>query len=207
MAGSKKGRISGAARKELNAQRGGTVVTAHLSKKGDVDTAIARVTKHVGINHVRVMLPGGRTPLELTARIPNIFTRKGATPITTRSIVAIFVGKEFDAETYTPSKGDMFDIVAILESKDISSLSRAGLVPDWMTRVEEATADAAARSAAGETLGYVMEDDDEDEGAEESTGAGGGAAAGFRRGAARMAAVSGGGAGGDSGSDFDIDDI
>ena len=206
MPSSKKGRLSGGARKELNERRGGDIVTAHLDaitkKRIVLDTAFARVTKHVGVNHVQVTLPARHGSLGLHVRIPNIFTRKGATPITTRSIVSIYVGPDFDSMDYTPSKGDLFDIVALIGAKDVTRLTKAGLIPEWMLRME----DVAAAAKSGEDLGFVFEDEDEDEDEEAgaAAAAGGGAAAGagtsgFSRAGARMAAV--------GGDEIDIDAI
>jgi hypothetical protein len=216
MPSSKKGRLSGAARKELNSARCADIINAHFDakakKKGVVlDTTFARVTKHLGINHVHVAIPGEHGATELRARIPNIFTRKGATPISTRSIVAVYVGTEFDAKTYVAGRSDIFDIVGVLDAKEVARLTKAEIIPEWMSRSEDVA--AAAAGGLEEDLGFVFEEEDaedEDDAGKAAggagTGGGGGSAAasrGFSRSGARMAAIGGGG----SDDDIDIDRI
>lgn len=126
MGRSKKGRISGTKRQELNTQR------ANAALNGKVEgIAFARVTKMVGDGHVRVAIPYTHGVKELQARIPNVLGRRGATPITTKDIVSIYVGNDYDPDV--PSKnGDHFDITAILTSKQAYQLFKDGILPEWM---------------------------------------------------------------------------
>lgn len=208
---SKKGRLSGGARKEINERRSLEIVNVFLDKaRGkeikDVRAAeiaesltFARVTKFVGANHIRVAIQGPHGSQELLARIPNLYAgRRGATPITTRDVVVLEVGREFDAMTYTPSSTDHFDIKAILDSRQVSRLNTAGVIPNWMLLMDNT--DGSSGKAGGED-GFVFADPDIPEGEEDSDSSGGN---GFNRKSARDAAV--GGAGTDD-DDLDIDAI
>lgn len=127
MPGSKKGRISGGARKEINKRRAADAV------KGDIDGIVfGRVTKMLGANHVTVSIHTSHAPKELRARIPNLFARRGATPITTRDVVAIEVGPDFDVDEVVIRPGDLFDIKAILTPKQAYQLHKEGEIPSWM---------------------------------------------------------------------------
>jgi len=84
---SKKGRISGTKRQELNSQR----ASAAINGKTDGVT-FARITKMIGQGHVKVAIPYKHGIKELSARIPNVLGRRGATPITAKDVVAIYVG-------------------------------------------------------------------------------------------------------------------
>ena len=123
---SKKGRISGTKRQEINTQR----AAAALNGKADGIT-FARVTKMVGAGHVRVAIPFKHGIKELNARIPNLLGRRGATPITTKDVVAIYVGEGYDPDAPT-SPGEHFDITAILTPKQAYQLFKDDIVPEWM---------------------------------------------------------------------------
>ena len=124
---SKKGRISGTKRQELNSQR----AAAAINGKTDGVT-FARVTKMVGQGHVTVAIPYKHGIKELHARIPNVLGRRGATPITAKDIVAIYVGEGYDPDAPTATN-EHFDIVAILKPKQAYSLKKDGIIPEWMT--------------------------------------------------------------------------
>jgi hypothetical protein len=174
---SKKGRLSGSARKELNMRRADDAV------RGRVDgIAFGRVTKIVGAGHVVVAIDSSHGPKELRARIPNILARKGATPITTRDVVAIFVGTEFNPDdTFTSS--DHFDINAVLTNKQVYELQKDGVIPPWMS-TESADVSAASKD---DVVGYefdysaVKEEDSDSEKEEDVVGGAGGASAVFSR--------------------------
>lgn len=139
---SKKGRMSGTARREMNEQR------VHKIVSGKMDgTVFARVTKIVGGCLVRAALDcvGGRQ--EILVRIPGGFKRRGATPITTSAIVSVFVGKDFDPETDKLSPSDKFDLVAILGHKQAAFLQKEGTIPAWM--MADASTDNSATGAVG----------------------------------------------------------
>lgn len=124
---SKKGRISGTKRQELNSQR----ASAAINGKTDGVT-FARVTKMVGQGHVTVAIPYKHGIKELHARIPNVLGRRGATPITAKDVVAIYVGEGYNPDA-PAATGEHFDIVAILTPKQAYQLKKDGIIPDWMT--------------------------------------------------------------------------
>lgn len=217
---SKKGRLSGGARKEINERRSQEIVNAFLDKARGKEikdphaaevaesVTFARVTKFVGANHIRVAIPGTHGPRELLARIPNLYAgRRGATPITTRDVVVLEVGPEFNILTYKPSSTDHFDIKAILDSRQASRLNSAGVIPDWM--LTESTEGVTSGKGGVMEDGFVFadaeipeEDDDEDADSSDNSGSKRGA---FNRKTARDAAVGGAGTGDDD--ELDIDNI
>ncbi len=138
---SKKGRLSGGARKELNDRRSDDAVTG----KADGIT-FARVTRMLGANHVSVAIEAKHGQRELRARIPNVLARRGATPITTRDVVALFVGEGFDPDTDIPA-GTSFDITAVLSQRQAYKLKTAGKIPSWMS-VDVGGGDAADKDDA-----------------------------------------------------------
>jgi hypothetical protein len=198
---SKKGRLAGGVRKEISERRSEEAIDRLLSppKATDkpLDIRIGRVTKNLGANHVRVAIESKHGAKELIARIPNYLTKRGSTPVTTRSVVIVYTGPEYDPEEASRpgERAPQFDIVSLLTTRQISEISKVNAVPAWMLASEE---DVAARSTGGkaEEAGFIWEDREtaEEEGGEEtrgrSRGGGGGAAA---------AAV--------DDDDFDIDDI
>ena len=138
---SKKGRLSGGARKELNDRRSDDAVTGKTE-----GIAFARVTRMLGANHVSVAIEAKHGQRELRARIPNVLARRGATPITTRDVVALFVGEDFDPNADFPA-GTSFDITAVLSPRQVYKLKTAGKIPAWMS-VDTGSADAAAEGGA-----------------------------------------------------------
>jgi hypothetical protein len=158
---SKKGRISGGARKEINGRRAAEAVSGKTE-----GIIFARITKVVGSGHAKASIDSKRGPKELLVRIPNLLGRRGATPINASSVVSIYVGVDFDPnEPINPS--DHFDITAILTQKQAYSLQKDGEIPSWMAQdidKMEATAEKESgfefdysEKAAGE------EDDSSDE--------------------------------------------
>lgn len=145
---SKKGRMSGTARREMNEQR----ITKIVSGKME-GTIFARVTKIVGGCLVRAAVDCVDGRQEILVRIPGGFKRKGATPIMTSAIVSVFVGKDFDSETDKLSTSDKFDLVAILGHKQASYLHKEGTIPAWM--MADASTDIADTDA-----GFVFESDE-----------------------------------------------
>ena len=148
---SKKGRLSGAARVEINERRGAEALARLLSpKKSDpaIDFVIGRVTKITGANHVRVAIDSKRGAKELPARIPNMLTRRGATPISTRSIVLIYTGADYDPNAPAEA-GEHFDIIVLLTDRQVKELSEAGRIPSWMN-----TGDVEGGATAEEDAGF-----------------------------------------------------
>lgn len=172
---SKKGRLSGDARKEINSTRIADMFKLLSDiqrgrKTADVlDFTFARVVKALGANHMRVAIDGSHGPLEIIARIPNIYSRRGATPVTTRSVVTIYTGIGFNPKTYTPSASDQFDITSILSLKDIQKLRDLGYIPDWMLREADAiyTEGAVTEGYEFDYSGLAEEGEDSDDDDEE----------------------------------------
>ncbi len=161
-----KGKLSGAARKGINQRRAADVI-----KEVSDDIAFGRVTKLLGFNHIMVAIPVKEGSKEIRVRIPKLFTKKGATPITTREVVAIYVGKEFDPAEVKST--DQFDITAILTIKQANDLVLSGEIPRWMVH-EEVVSGGNAHKTEADTNGWEFgysdakdEDDDEDEESED----------------------------------------
>jgi hypothetical protein len=189
---SKKGRLAGGARKEINESRAAEAVSiafmsvAERTRKAKVlDFVFGRVTKMTGANHVRVAIVAKHGTREIPARIPNIFARRGATPITTRSIVTIYTGADFDPDEKDLVGAEHFDITSILTDRQIADLKKIGAIPDWMTN-SDATAAVAGK---GDEDGFVWAYDDggEAKGDSDDDSRDAAAGAGFSRKAARDA--------------------
>ncbi len=157
-----KGKLSGAARKEINQPRAADVV-----KEMSSDTSFGRVTKLLGFNHIMVAIQGKSGPKEIRVRIPKLFTKKGATPITTRDVVALFVGEEFDPEEVKST--DIFDITAILTVKQANDMVHSGDLPRWMVHDEVTSGHIKTEAdGSGWEFGYSEEKGAEEEKDEES---------------------------------------
>lgn len=199
---SKKGRLAGGARKEINESRAAeSVAIAFMSavertRKGKaLDFVFGRVTKMTGANHVRVAIVSKHGSREVPARIPNIFARRGATPITTRTIVSIYTGADFDPDARpTTVATEHFDITSILSDRQVVDLKKAGLIPEWMTTSDAAEAAAGKIDEAGFEWDYGAADEDADD--SDKGAAGGAGDSGFKR----KGAV-------EDDEDVDIDDI
>jgi hypothetical protein len=147
----KKGRLNGTARKEMNMTAAHAVVDRTIVGTNE-DTVFGRITKNWGNGHCQALVQSNGVRVQLhKVRIPkNRLGKKGATPITTSSVVAIFVGKDFN-----PGKvgaADQFDITAILDDKQVRSLMKQELIPGWFMK----TADELA---SGVGLGPVPEEE------------------------------------------------
>ena len=155
MARSKKGRLTGGKRKEVNENRIAKILS------GDVrDIAYARVRKHLGSGRVLAAIDTKHGPKEIQAQIPNVFGRKGSTPINSTTVVTIIVGEDFDPDTDITASSH-FKVECILSDDQARTLSRKGLVPDWMLIID--AADAASAAAAAEELYTFEASDDEEE--------------------------------------------
>jgi hypothetical protein len=146
---SKKGRLAGATRREVNEQRIAKIVDGKLE-----GTTYARVVKVLGGNHLRVAIDSRSGVKEVLVRIPGLFLKKGATPLAPDTVVSIFVGKDFNPNV--DLKGEMFDLIAILSQKQALFLEDEGKIPSWMTRAGEIG--AAVGGGAGWHFG-VEEDE------------------------------------------------
>lgn len=152
-----KKKISGAARKEINQRRAIDIV-----KTASADTTFGRVTKLLGFNHIMIAIQAKAGPKEIRVRIPKLFTKKGATPITTREVVAIYVGPEFDPETVKST--DQFDITAILNLKQANDLVLTGDIPRWMVHEEVVSGNVKSENESlGWEFGYSDKKDDDEE--------------------------------------------
>ena len=133
---------------------------------GDVrDIAYARVRKHLGSGRVLAAIDTKHGPKEIQAQIPNVFGRKGSTPINSTTVVTIIVGEDFDPDTDITTSSH-FKVECILSDDQARTLSRKGLVPDWMLIID--AADAASAAAAAEELYTFEASDDDEEDSEES---------------------------------------
>ena len=134
--GSKKGRLSGEARKEVNKTRADKVALGKAEGE-----QVGRVIRHLGMGRLEVMMDFNGRRETIQARIPKVFGRKGTTPITTSSIVSIFVGNEFD-----PKKdslvGSKLEVTSILSDIQIQTMKDSGDLPMWMLVRDPASATA-----------------------------------------------------------------
>ncbi len=153
--GSKKGRLTGAARQQINARRVNDAMNGKVT-----DVAFARVTRILGANHVRVAIPSKHSPIEVNARIPNIFGRKGSTPITTRDVVTIYVGKDFDADTSDYSTAH-FDITSIFTQKQAHAMWKEGTIPQWMIHEDGSAVAATIDNEGGFEFDYSAVDEED----------------------------------------------
>jgi len=149
---SKKGRLSGGARKEINARRANDIVLGAIlaSKPVNKDARhdpvaeglklkaagmlFARVSKIIDINHAIVAIDTRRGPKELRAEIPPLLSKRGATPISTGFMVAVDFGKDFNPDVDEIRTADHFGIKTIIEKKQAYMLQKEGLVPSWMVQ-------------------------------------------------------------------------
>jgi len=159
---SKKGRLAGGARKEINETRASEAVAVSFMSESErtakhkvLDFTFGRVTKLTGANHARVAIATKRGKREVLVRIPNIFARRGATPITDRSVVTIYTGPDFDPDSVSESKAvEHYDITSILTLRQVADLQKLGVVPDWMTFVEVSDAAIARADEDGFVWDY-----------------------------------------------------
>jgi len=160
MGRSKKGRLTGGKRQEVNENRIAKILSGEVK-----DIAFARVRKHLGSGRVLAAIDTKHGPKEIQAQIPNVFGRKGSTPINSTTVVTIVVGDEFDPEKDITASSH-FKVECILSDDQARTLSRKGLVPDWMLIID--AADAASAAAAAEELYTFAASDDDEEDSDES---------------------------------------
>ena len=160
MGRSKKGRLTGGKRQEVNDNRIAKILSGEVK-----DIAYARVRKHLGQGRVLAAIDSKHGPKEIKAQIPNVFGRKGSTPINSTTVVTIVVGMAFDPETDVVAD-TQFKIECILSDDQARMLARKGVLPEWMLIID--AADAASAAAAAEELYTFEASDDEEEDSEES---------------------------------------
>jgi translation initiation factor IF-1 len=148
---SKKGRITASQRQEINSRN----VSAAMD--GDMeDVEFARVLKHLGAGHVRIILTNKR---EGIAKIKTALARRGSTPIVTDDIVVIS-GRDFETKSSVGPDGlpiekvERFDIIGVLTRAQASKLEREGKIPGWFM----ATTEGAAES--GDIFDYEVKEEE-----------------------------------------------
>lgn len=170
---SKKGRLSGAMRESLNADRSDMAVQNALKayeSRTSVDTMFARVTGHLGMGHVRANIPNAEgKPIEIKAQIPNVLGRKGTTPINSQTVVAVFVGHGYDTTKF--EKDTHFKITAVLRDSQAAQLVEAGVIPTWMTLKDASTTSGEVEEGYVFDYGGVKEEDDSEESSDEESSA------------------------------------
>ncbi len=118
--GSKKGRLTGGQRKEINDR-----IVHEVMDETSEEIQFARVIKHLGAGNLRVILANKR---EGIARIRNILSRRGSTPIVTDDIV-IITGRDFESNADEKLR---FDVLAVMKRSDAAKMEKAGRIPAWM---------------------------------------------------------------------------
>lgn len=172
------------------------VIDTVMSEELDDSHHYARITKALGNGQMRIKLVDGS---ETIGTIRGALRGGGPTRMSVDDVVIV----EGDEETRR-SKKPVYQIVAVLDTRQITHLRKAGEIPVWMTLHGDAA--AAATAAAGET--YVFEGEDEEEEDEEDTRVG--KKDKTRAKEARRAAGGGGGAAAGAAADdddFDVADI
>ena len=158
----KKGRLSGEARKAINAK---TVEEAIDSD----DVIFGRVNKHLGMGRVEVLVDddiGSRRPVQ--AHIRKVLTKRGATPITTSDIVGLTI-REYESVAGTGKAH--YDLICVLDRRSVARLDREGRIGKWMLAITVDGTEGAEiddgyefdykpSGGAGATSDYSDSDDD-----------------------------------------------
>jgi hypothetical protein len=130
---SKKGRLTGEQRKQMNRN----VVHAVMEEEVEDDILFGRVLRHLGAGHVRVLVPSlhpdGSMSLkkEGIAKIKTALSRRGSTPIGPDDVV-ILSGRDFETSSVVSPR---FDLLGILTRAEAAKLEREGRIPSWMMQV------------------------------------------------------------------------
>jgi translation initiation factor IF-1 len=153
--------MSRSAVRKIGANR--RMVDSALSGELEATHTFARITKVRGFCQMSVKLADGA---ETLATIRGVLKGGGPTRMKLGDVVLV-EPLAWDDEKGVGAKvgtggGPSHLIVGVLDSKQISTLCKAGTIPDWMARKDvEMAAAAAAASASGYTFG---EDEEEEEG-------------------------------------------
>jgi len=162
---SKKGRLSGATRKELNQRASSDAVDGKIP-----GLVFARVTRMLGMNHIRVAIACSTGYKEIMARIPNKLGKKGSTPLTTNNVVSVFAGIDFNPNDKL-SGTEHFDVHSILDDKEAYQLFKEKRIPGWMLKSPEEVQSGVTKSSENEEDGFefdyhkeaMIQESDEDE--------------------------------------------
>ena len=138
--GSKKGRLTGSQRKELNQRAVQSVMDE------DVDgVEFGRVLKHLGNAHVQIILSNKKQGI---AKIRTALSRRGSTPIVTDDIV-IVSGRDFEK----PGEIPRYDLLGVLSRSEASKMERECRIPSWMLAIQ--SSDAIQHVEEGELFDYT----------------------------------------------------
>jgi translation initiation factor IF-1 len=146
--GSKKGRLTGSQRKELNERAVQSVMEEEVE-----GVEFGRVIKHLGNAHVQVILSNKR---EGIAKIRTALSRRGSTPIVADDIV-ILSGREFEK----PGEKPKYDLLGVLSRSNASKMEREGRIPSWMLVLQ--TSDAVQHVEEGDLFDYTNHKEAEEE--------------------------------------------
>lgn len=157
---SKKGRLSGTARKELNMTASHAVVDKAVVGTNE-DTVFGRITKIWGNGHCEALVQHGGVRVTLhKVRIPkNRLGKKGSTPINTSTVVSIFVGKDFNAAQVRAA--DQFDITSILDDKQVRMLVKEKVAPSWFMKTVDELASGVGMGAVAEEEAWEWDASDD----------------------------------------------
>ncbi len=123
MGKSKKGRLNGNQRKEIN-QR---LVNSVLDSESE-DLSFGRVLRHLGAGNIRVILPN---KVEGIAKIRSVLSRRGSTPIVSGDIV-VLSGRDFETSAVENKANTRYDVLAVMTRQEASRLEKSGRIPPWM---------------------------------------------------------------------------
>ncbi len=129
----KKGRVTGAQRKEINER----TVSATMDGEAE-DVQFARVLKHLGSGHVRIILADSK---EGIAKIRTVLSKRGSTPIAPDDIV-IVSGRDFETRTKEATEVDRFDLLGVLSRSQASKMEKEGRIPPWFLSLDEGKTEA-----------------------------------------------------------------
>jgi translation initiation factor IF-1 len=123
MGKSKKGRLNGNQRKEIN-QR---LVNSVLDTESD-EIHFGRVVRHLGAGNIRIILSN---KVEGIAKIRSVLSRRGSTPIVSGDIV-VLSGRDFETSAVENKANMRYDVLAVMTRQEASRLEKAGRIPSWM---------------------------------------------------------------------------
>ena len=116
---SKKGRITGGQRKEINHR------TVEAALNDEIEGAIfGRVVRHLGDGHVEVILENQRLG---NAKIRNVLAKRGSTPIAAEDIV-ILSARDFET---LAAERQRYDLLGVMTRAEAARLEKAGRIPSW----------------------------------------------------------------------------